>query len=469
MVGGDLPARSKCNKISAHNGFYSCTYCLFQGVSCAHHRHVLYPYVDFKQIRPPPRTREHIAHCVEQIKQSNTKDFRIYGVYGQSPLSALISIPVQSTLDYFHLALEIHLVFLLSQWKQIIPKPVHAEVSNFLLKIKYPHSFNRRPYDFVSSDKWKASQLRVFLLYAALPLTVRFLPSNHQSLFSLFFIYIRTLRFFKTRQDIQEMQLYVDEYLTQFPMVFHRCNELYSVHALLHLVEQCFSFGGLAYHSMFASESALHHFSKLAHGTISRGAQIAYWHCVNRQLDTLDAPPTPNLFYQKFFLKDRFVDLDIWMKFRSVFREVFLEKFHAEVPATFCISSRFQSGFYLYHSLAYSKRHSTASHRVCVDNRRCSFSRCFGEIIFFFEYNGHMYFFFKRLLCDGKPFSSFIDETNRIKSWSSRINEYFSLVNFRSSSLCIVSCTLLRHKTIFIPFLKNFFLCTEIEHELEHD
>ncbi|CAF2571034.1 unnamed protein product [Rotaria sp. Silwood2] len=169
IVGGDLPARSKCNKISAHNGFFSCTYCLYEGVSCTQHRHVLYPYVDFKQIRPPPRTKEHIAYCVEQIKQSNIKAFRTYGVYGLSPL------------------------------------------------------------------------------------------------------------------------------------IFNRCKEIYSVHALCHFTEQRFSFGSLAYHSMFAPESALHHFSKLAHGTISRGAQIAYWHCINRQIDTLNASPSPQIFTQNFF------------------------------------------------------------------------------------------------------------------------------------------------------------------------
>ncbi|CAF0989910.1 unnamed protein product [Rotaria sordida] len=110
MVDDDLPARSKCNKISPHNGFYSCTYCLFQDVSCARYRHVL--YIDFKQISPPPRTKEHIAYYVEQIKQSNTKGFRTYGVYGPSPL-------------------QIQLDFLLSQWKQTILKSVRIEKNLF--------------------------------------------------------------------------------------------------------------------------------------------------------------------------------------------------------------------------------------------------------------------------------------------------------------------------------------------------
>ena len=122
IADGNSPARSKCTKISGDNGFYLCTYYLLQGVSCTRHHYILYPYVDFKQICSPLHTRKHIAHCVEQIKQSYIKDFRICGVYEQSPLSLSMAIPMQSTLDYFHLASEIHLVFLLSQWKQIIPR-----------------------------------------------------------------------------------------------------------------------------------------------------------------------------------------------------------------------------------------------------------------------------------------------------------------------------------------------------------
>jgi hypothetical protein len=94
VAGGDLPVRAKCNKITAHNGLYACTYCLFPGVSCTSHRHVLYPYKDFKETAPPPRTQQHINDCVAEIKKSKKQNVRICGVYGPSLLSPIISIPM---------------------------------------------------------------------------------------------------------------------------------------------------------------------------------------------------------------------------------------------------------------------------------------------------------------------------------------------------------------------------------------
>ncbi|CAM4790447.1 unnamed protein product [Rotaria magnacalcarata] len=468
-VGGDLPARAKCNKISAHNGFYACTYCLFSGISCLQHRHVLYPHDDFKASCPPPRTQQHIDCCIAEIKRSRSKNARVCGVYGESPLSQIISIPVQSTLDYFHLALEIHLVFLLNQWKQAIPKPVYIKINQFLRDIKYPHTIRRRPINIQSTDKWKATQLRVFLLYAALPFCVIFLPAEHQYIFSLFFIYIRTLRFFKSREDIRDMKLYVNEYLSKFPLVFGRCNELYSVHALLHLCEQCNSFGALAFHSMFALESSLHHYSKHAHGHILRGSQIAYWHCVSRQLETINKSASAKVFGQDCFLDDRLIHLDLCFKYENDFRNIFREKFKEELPVNLRLFSRYTHDLILYHSLAYSVRHCSASYCVSIENSACALSRCFGNIIFFFEFKKQKFFFFEQMLCRTRSFSSFISQTNRINSWSDRINGFFSLVNCVSSSLCIVSCNLLRHKAIFVPFQKDVVACTEIEHELEHD
>ena len=53
-----------------------------------------------------------------KYKIQTRKILDFFGVYGQSPLASLFSIPNQSTLDSFHLTLEIHLVFLLNQWKK---------------------------------------------------------------------------------------------------------------------------------------------------------------------------------------------------------------------------------------------------------------------------------------------------------------------------------------------------------------
>lgn len=107
LISGDLPARAKCNRIINHNGFYACSRCLFQGSRCPQPcaNHTLYRWIDFIRTRPQKRTQEHINWCVQQI---DTVNGNIFGVVGFSPLSSILSIPEQSTFDYFHLALEIH-------------------------------------------------------------------------------------------------------------------------------------------------------------------------------------------------------------------------------------------------------------------------------------------------------------------------------------------------------------------------
>ena len=108
LISSDLPARSKCNQIVNHNGYFACSRCLMKGTRCPPPcgRHTLYQWSDFIRSAPLRRTQEHINQYVEEIDRSNKSSF---GVIGVSPLSALLSIPKQSTFDYFHLVLEVHL------------------------------------------------------------------------------------------------------------------------------------------------------------------------------------------------------------------------------------------------------------------------------------------------------------------------------------------------------------------------
>lgn len=112
LMSGDLPARSKCNKLNGHNGYFACSRCLLEGRRCSPpcNRHTVYRWIDFHRHRPVHRTQEHINECADLLRTNGTIHF---GVLGSSPLSSIISIPIQSTFDYFHLALEIHLRYVI--------------------------------------------------------------------------------------------------------------------------------------------------------------------------------------------------------------------------------------------------------------------------------------------------------------------------------------------------------------------
>ncbi len=81
--------------------------------------------------------------------------------------------------------------------------------------------------------------------------------------FSLLFIYIRRLRYFSDRNPIRPMVYFIEAYLNQFASLYSRCYELISTHALIHLFEQALNLGSLSSHSLFSTESYLHHLSQI--------------------------------------------------------------------------------------------------------------------------------------------------------------------------------------------------------------
>ncbi|CAF3701611.1 unnamed protein product [Rotaria sp. Silwood1] len=352
LMSGDLPARAKCNKLNGHNGFFACSRCLLEGRRCASpcKRHTLYRWSDYLPYRHISRTQEHINQYAQQVSGNIRTS---YGVLGPSPISSILSIPLQSTLDYFHLALEVHLRTLMCKWSQMIkdyPGAI-AFIDDFLNSISYPHSFNRTPKGFLNYGKWKASELRTFLVYVSLPALVRLrlampkcFPEVYVYHFSLYFIYIRNLRHFSNRDEIREMPTFIEEYLKLFSSLYDQCAELYSAHALYHLHEQVEEHGGLAHHSLFSTESCLNHIAKLSHGSISLGQQISYWWCIHRQINSRKMINRPTLFTKSELILDSFFVYDVIENYRQEFDLAYNQTFGEFPPQSMKFYSRYVHG-----------------------------------------------------------------------------------------------------------------------------
>ena len=82
------------------------------------------------------------------------------------------------------------------------------------------------------------------------------------------------------------------------------------------------------------------------------------------------------------------------MQYNNDIRNLFRQRFIKEVPINIRIFSRYQRGLLLYHSLAYSTKHSFTSYRVAVVNDGCSFAGCFSDFLFFFEFKKQKIFLF---------------------------------------------------------------------------
>jgi hypothetical protein len=129
---------------------------------------------------------------------------------------------------------------LLTEWHRIVRQNAAAMtfINASLDEIGYPHTFNRRPRDFSNFHKWKASELRCFLIYTALPSLIKLrlnmpesFPEVYLSHFSLLFIYVRVLRYYEDARDVSNMPVFIHTYLRHFSSIYHQCKELYSIHS----------------------------------------------------------------------------------------------------------------------------------------------------------------------------------------------------------------------------------------------
>ncbi|CAF3688147.1 unnamed protein product [Rotaria sp. Silwood1] len=247
-------------------------------------------------------------------------------------------------------------------------------IDNYLNEIEYPHSFNRHQRDLAQYRKWKASQLRTFMMYIAMPVLVRLrlviphaFPEVYVSHFSLLFIYIRVLRHFDDRDEILQVPVFINSYLRLFSSLYDKCKELFSVHALCHLWQQVLDHGGLAYHSLFASKSCLQHFAKLANGSIALGEQISFWWSVFSQIQSKQVQYCPALFTNEHLINDRFFDFNMMQNYQQEFNLVYNQMFGIFPDVSLKYYCRYRRGLSLYHSLMYNRRKNCNSYNVRVN------------------------------------------------------------------------------------------------------
>ncbi|CAF4040226.1 unnamed protein product, partial [Rotaria sp. Silwood1] len=234
----------------SHNGYYGCRVCEFEGIYYYSDRTCTYPWSIYVQTNPPFRTRDRFESCLkeaEYLKNIGDKNINVFGIKGVSPLNRLLFIPTQAIYDYFYLCLEGHMKVLLKEWNDIHVGTnietcaIIAQFDDFLCNIDYPHSIHRRVQCFRSFNDWKATQLRLFLIYLALPFLLFFnhyFPPLLIYHFSLYAIYIRILCHFNEKKNVYDARLFIETHLCRFPKFYPMSKQLLSTHYHIHLWQQ---------------------------------------------------------------------------------------------------------------------------------------------------------------------------------------------------------------------------------------
>jgi hypothetical protein len=222
---------------------------------------------------------------------------------------------------------------------------------------------------------------------------------------------------------------------------------------------------------LYASESCLQVFDKLAHGSVNLGDQIAFWWCVYRQINSRKTQYCSKSLTEEHLIIDNFFDYNTFNNYAQEFYLVFNQVFGQFPDATFKYYSRYQRGLITYHSLLYTRRQNSNSYSVCVQDKTnpMKLVTFYGQILFFFYIKNEPFFFFKRYFNSTHKFSSLVEPIEDVPNWKFYIDKYYEIIQHSTSQLIIFPCSFILYKCIFIRLDDRFSICTPIELETEHD
>lgn len=273
----DMPAKAIVLNTKQFNGKYGCSTCVHPGRRLSNGARIFSPDCSIEL-----RTNESLIKDAE-IAEVNGSPER--GVKGLSVLANKMDLVDGVPVDYMHSVLEGVTRWLLRAWfdpsnwrKPYYIKKSLVAIDNALLSQHPPHEFSRPPRAISTHVKyWKASELRSWLLYYALPLIQGHLPTLYVHHFSLLVCamhillqdYISPTCFAASSEMIKDFvellsELYGDKSCTA------------NSHALSHIPKFVKLWGPLWTHSAFGFESKNGHIKSLFHGKTSITDQLVF-------------------------------------------------------------------------------------------------------------------------------------------------------------------------------------------------
>lgn len=275
----DAPAKSFITYTKGHTGYFSCTKCIQEGDFVKNR--VVFPEIhNTLRTNDTFKNRIHIEHHI-----------------GDSILENLgIGMVSQIPLDYMHLVCLGVVKRLLQLWikgnKNIrLSSEAVNSVSRYLIASKslIPAEFARKPRSLNDIDRWKATELRQFLLYTGIVVMKSVLPTNCYNHFLSLSVGIRILT---DEQLCVPFNAYANSLLLYFVSnygnIYGSEYISHNVHNLLHLSNDVLNFGSLDKFSCFKFENHMQKIKKKLHQS---GAPLQEFS--NRIFEELQLPIQP--------------------------------------------------------------------------------------------------------------------------------------------------------------------------------
>jgi hypothetical protein len=155
-------------------------------------------------------------------------------------------------------------------------------LSHGLRGIKYIHDVLRRPKAFNAVSRWKASEIRVFVLYIGLPLLINILSADDAGDLAVFAVIMRSMRDQWTgdRQQARAITLLIKQYVEhlhgkQQDGLLPSSMLTITTHTHTHMPDQCLRFGRMEWQENFLFESCLGYLKQFVKGPDGAASQIA--------------------------------------------------------------------------------------------------------------------------------------------------------------------------------------------------
>ena len=128
-------------------------------------------------------------------------------------------------------------------------------LNSILETIKVPHNINRKFPLFEKTTKWKSSELKLFILYLAVPLLLDVLPNSYWFLLCIYVYGVRTMyEPFNNKREIEVAKNMIQTYYELLDEFFGQYAYTYTIHAHTHLADQVIQHGSLQANSQFVFE-----------------------------------------------------------------------------------------------------------------------------------------------------------------------------------------------------------------------
>ncbi|XP_054261012.1 uncharacterized protein LOC128985493 [Macrosteles quadrilineatus] len=252
----DAPAKSFVLKTKGHTGFYSCSKCLQKGVTVSNR-------TCFPEINCELRTHDSFVNQDQVEYHSGTSN-----LVGIPNFDLIKCVP----LDYMHLICLGVVKKLMHMWlfkvkgSHRLPNQIVQSASETLCTMTeyIPVEFARKPRSLFESNRWKATELRQFLLYTG-PIVLK--STLSKDLYLHFLALSIAVSIMLSEKYHLELLDYADSllrwFVQSFSNIYGRQYVSHNVHALIHLKADVIQFGTLNGCSAFPFESFMFSLKKL--------------------------------------------------------------------------------------------------------------------------------------------------------------------------------------------------------------